>query len=79
MLFELNDFWFIQWYHLVGTHDIVDIVYEAAVRTMSQDHPVYAVLERCEWIPYSQQFIVTEEWLMATVAYQCFVIRVLAI
>ncbi|KAH8926861.1 putative lipoxygenase [Atractiella rhizophila] len=59
MLFELNDFWFIQWYHLVGTHDIVDIVYEAAVRTMSQDHPVYAVLER--------------------LAYQCFVIRVLAI
>ncbi|KAH8915766.1 putative arachidonate 5-lipoxygenase [Atractiella rhizophila] len=42
MLFELNDFW----YHFVATHEVVDLVYEAAVRTLSIDHPVHALMTR---------------------------------
>ncbi|KAH8927168.1 Lipoxygenase [Atractiella rhizophila] len=46
MLFELNDFWYGQWYHLVATHEVIDLVYEAAVRTLSVQHPLYAVMTR---------------------------------
>ncbi|KAH8930250.1 hypothetical protein BT69DRAFT_1394695 [Atractiella rhizophila] len=44
--FELNDFWWGQWYHLVSTHEVVDLVYEVAVRSFSVDHPLFAVMTR---------------------------------
>lgn len=48
MMFNLNDFFHSQFYHFSGTHNVVEIVYEAAFRTLSEDHPVMAILERCK-------------------------------
>lgn len=46
MMFETNDSWFVNWYHLASTHEVVQIVWMAAIRTLSVDHPVYALLNR---------------------------------
>lgn len=46
MLFNQNDLWWAQWYHLMATHGLIDLVYEAAVRTMSPDHPVFGLMTR---------------------------------
>jgi arachidonate 15-lipoxygenase (second type)/8-lipoxygenase (S-type) len=46
IMFNMNDFWQSQWYHLSGTHNVIEIVYEAAYRTLSDEHPVMALLER---------------------------------
>ena len=53
MMFNLNDFWHSQWYHLSGTHNVIEIVYEAAYRTLSREHPVMALLDRRTFFPYS--------------------------
>jgi hypothetical protein len=42
-----NDFWFAQWNHLAQSHEVVQIAYMAAVRTLSEEHPVLALLNRC--------------------------------
>lgn len=49
MAFNLNDFWFSQFYHFAATHMVVEITYEAAYRTLSDVHPVMALLQRCEF------------------------------
>lgn len=46
MMFNTNDSWFVDWYHLASTHEVVQIVWMAAIRTLSVDHPVYALLNR---------------------------------
>jgi arachidonate 15-lipoxygenase (second type)/8-lipoxygenase (S-type) len=46
IMYSANDFWFAQWNHLAGTHEVVQIVWEAAIRSISQEHPVYAILDR---------------------------------
>jgi hypothetical protein len=46
MMYNVNDFWFSQWNHLAGTHEVVQISYMAAIRTLSEDHPVLGVLNR---------------------------------
>jgi arachidonate 15-lipoxygenase (second type) / 8-lipoxygenase (S-type) len=46
MMFEENDLWGTAWYHLATTHYPVGLVLEAAVRTLSDDHPVLAILNR---------------------------------
>ena len=46
IMFNMNDVWHSQWYHLSGTHNVIEIVYEAAYRTLSDEHPVMALLER---------------------------------
>lgn len=46
MMFNANDSWFANWYHLASTHEVVQIVWMAAIRTLSVDHPVYALLDR---------------------------------
>lgn len=46
LMFNVNDIWHSQWYHFTATHSVVEIVYESAYRTLSDDHPVMAVLER---------------------------------
>ncbi|CAG8955792.1 hypothetical protein HYFRA_00011661 [Hymenoscyphus fraxineus] len=46
MAFNLNDFWDSQWYHFAATHHVVELVYEAAFRSLSDDHPVMAILQR---------------------------------
>lgn len=48
MMYNVNDFWFAQWNHLANTHDAVQIVWMAAIRTLSVEHPVYAILDRRE-------------------------------
>ena len=47
MMYNVNDFWFSQWNHLAGTHEVVQIAYMAAIRTLSEDHPVLGMLNRC--------------------------------
>lgn len=46
MMYNVNDFWFAQWNHLAGTHEVVQISYMAAIRTLSEDHLVLGVLNR---------------------------------
>ncbi|TVY34757.1 Manganese lipoxygenase [Lachnellula subtilissima] len=46
MMFNLNDFWQSQWYHLSATHNVLEIIWEAAYRTLSDEHPVMALLKR---------------------------------
>ncbi|KAH0046409.1 Lipoxygenase, partial [Aureobasidium melanogenum] len=48
MMYNVCDLWFAQWEHLARTHEVVQIVYMAAIRTLSDDHPVKAILERCK-------------------------------
>ncbi|KAK0643291.1 lipoxygenase [Cercophora newfieldiana] len=46
IMVNVNDFWFAQWNHLAFTHETVHIIWMAAIRSLSQYHPVYAVLDR---------------------------------
>lgn len=46
MMYSANDFWFTQTNHLASTHQVVQIVWQAAIRSISQEHPVYAILNR---------------------------------
>ncbi|KAI4629475.1 uncharacterized protein J4E87_003739 [Alternaria ethzedia] len=46
MMFNLNSFWYAQWYHLGATHAVSEIVYLSAIRTLSEEHPVMAILHR---------------------------------
>jgi hypothetical protein len=48
IMFNVNDFWFAQWNHLAATHEVIQIVWEAAIRSISQEHPIYAILNRRE-------------------------------
>jgi hypothetical protein len=54
IMFNTNDFWYTNWYHFAGTHEVVEIVYEAAIRTLSDDHPVLAILGRSKYIHIPQ-------------------------
>lgn len=51
IMFNVNDFWFAQWNHLAATHEVVQIVWAAAIRTISQEHPIYAILNRRQLLP----------------------------
>ncbi|WPH04308.1 Hypothetical protein R9X50_00719700 [Acrodontium crateriforme] len=46
IMLNVNDFWFSQWNHLAQTHEVVQIAYMAAIRTLSEAHPVMAMLNR---------------------------------
>jgi hypothetical protein len=54
MMYNVNDFWFAQWNHLAGTHEVVQISYMAAIRSLSDEHPVRAILDRCMYSIPSQ-------------------------
>lgn len=45
MLFNTNDNFHSQMYHLAASHAVAEIVYEAALRTMSIKHPVRGFLD----------------------------------
>lgn len=49
MMFNLNDLWQSQWHHFSATHSVIEITFEAAYRTLSDDHPVLALLARREY------------------------------
>ncbi|KAH8682634.1 lipoxygenase, partial [Xylariales sp. PMI_506] len=53
MMYNVNDFWFAQWNHLANTHQVVQIVWAAAIRSLSQEHPVYAILNRLTYEVFS--------------------------
>ncbi|KAK3681194.1 hypothetical protein LTR37_020943 [Vermiconidia calcicola] len=46
IMLNANDFWFAQWMHLAQTHEVVQIAYMAAIRPLSEQHPVLALLNR---------------------------------
>lgn len=46
IVFNSNDLWWGQIYHLIATHSIAEIAYLAAIRTLSERHPVRAYLDR---------------------------------
>jgi hypothetical protein len=46
IMFNVNDFFFAQFHHLANTHYVAEILYESAVRTLSDEHPVLAILSR---------------------------------
>lgn len=46
MMHNVNDFYFAQTSHLASTHEVVQIAYMAAIRTMSSNHPVLGLLDR---------------------------------
>ena len=46
VMFNTNDFWYGQWHHFASTHSVVEIVYEATIRTLSNDRPILAILNR---------------------------------
>jgi hypothetical protein len=49
IMYNVNDFWFAQLQHLAGTHETVQIIWMAAIRSLSWEHPVFAVLNRGKW------------------------------
>ncbi|KAF2874845.1 lipoxygenase [Massariosphaeria phaeospora] len=53
MMFNVNDFFQAQMFHLVATHDVGEAVHEAAMRTLSEEHPVMILLERFMFQAYS--------------------------
>ncbi|KAH8651205.1 arachidonate 8-lipoxygenase [Xylariales sp. PMI_506] len=57
MMFNVNDFWFAQWNHLAGTHEVLQIVWQSAIRSLSQEHPVYAILNRLTYEVFSIQLL----------------------
>ncbi|KAH8600906.1 lipoxygenase [Bisporella sp. PMI_857] len=46
IIFNGNDLAHSQLYHLVASHDVAEIVQEAAIRTLSDEHPILAILTR---------------------------------
>ncbi|KAF2221617.1 lipoxygenase [Elsinoe ampelina] len=46
MLFNQNDLWFGQFFHLLYTHEVIDATYLASLRTMSNAHPIFNILSR---------------------------------
>jgi hypothetical protein len=52
IMFNENDIFHAQMFHLVASHDVAEIVHQAAVRTMSDEHPIMVLLERCAPPPH---------------------------
>lgn len=48
IMYNVCDLWFAQWEHLARTHEVVQIMYMAAIRSLSDAHPVKAILDRCK-------------------------------
>ncbi|KAI3399057.1 hypothetical protein diail_7857 [Diaporthe ilicicola] len=46
MMFNVNDFWFAQWHHLASTHEVLQITWLSAIRALSVEHPIHALLNR---------------------------------
>lgn len=51
IMFNENDIFHAQMFHLVASHDVAEIVHQAAMRTMSDQHPVMILLERRMYFP----------------------------
>ncbi|CZS97532.1 related to arachidonate 5-lipoxygenase [Rhynchosporium agropyri] len=53
IMFNENDIFHAQMFHLVASHDVAEIVHQAAMRTMSDEHPVMILLERLMFQAYA--------------------------
>jgi hypothetical protein len=51
-MFESNENFFLACYHLGSTHATVEIIHEAAVRSLANEHPVRGLLDRSKWAEY---------------------------
>ena len=57
MMFNVNDMFHSQMLHLVITHDVSEGVHQAALHTMSEDHPIMVILERMMLEAYSSRIV----------------------
>lgn len=48
IMYNVNDFFMGQFDHFARNHFTAELMYEAAIRTLSDSHPVLAVLQRCK-------------------------------
>ncbi|KAF1979237.1 Lipoxygenase [Bimuria novae-zelandiae CBS 107.79] len=55
IMFNINDFFFAQTWHLASTHEVVQIAWMAAIRTLSVDHPIFGLLDRLTFQLFSIQ------------------------
>ncbi|KAJ4300838.1 hypothetical protein N0V90_002926 [Kalmusia sp. IMI 367209] len=53
IMFNVADQFFNQIYHLTATHNVGEALHEAAMRTLSDKHPIMAVLDRLNYQAYS--------------------------
>ncbi|PVH93852.1 Lipoxygenase [Periconia macrospinosa] len=53
MMFNVADQFHAQIYHLTATHNVGEALHEAAMRTLSDAHPIMAVLDRLNYQAYS--------------------------
>jgi hypothetical protein len=49
MMFNVNDIFHADTFHLAFTHATAESTHEAAIRTLSDNHPVMALLDRCKF------------------------------
>ena len=52
MMFNVADQFHLQIYHLTATHNVGEALHEAAMRTLSDKHPIMAVLDRLNYQAY---------------------------
>lgn len=57
MMFNANDMFHAQMLHLVISHDVTESVHQAALHTLSADHPIMVVLERLMLQGYSSRIV----------------------
>ncbi|CAN8104864.1 unnamed protein product [Discula destructiva] len=55
IIFNGNDIFFTQFNHLAAIHEVVQIVWMAAIRTISSQHPVYGILDRLMYQVFAVQ------------------------
>jgi hypothetical protein len=53
IMFNVADQFHLQIYHLTATHNVGEALHEAAMRSMSDNHPIMAVLDRLNYQAYS--------------------------
>ena len=58
MMFNVNDFFHAQMLHLVISHDVSEAVHQAALHTLSENHPVMILLDRMMLQGYSARMYV---------------------
>lgn len=58
MIFNVNDMFHSQMFHLVVTHDVSEAVHQAALHTLSEKHPIMIILERFMTQAYSSRMYV---------------------
>lgn len=55
IMYNANDFWFAQWHHLAATHQVLQITWLSAIRSLSAEHPIYALLSRLTFQAFAVQ------------------------